>query len=115
MMKKKILCFALGMGIGLVVGGMYLNQNNMPLQTVKRKLRKLERDMKKFFEKLSPEQMKKYKDDIETKYNEIKNKIDNLTIKDIKNSASSTLCSIKENISNLSSKLSSLMTSEANS
>ena len=52
--------------------------------------------------------MQKYKSELETKYKEIMNKVDNLTIKDLKDKASNALSTIKENIRNLSNKISSL-------
>ena len=58
--------------------------------------------------------MQKYKNELETKYKELMNKIDNLTIKDIKDKASNGLNTIKENIKNLSNKISSLSMSESN-
>ena len=66
-----------------------------------------------FFKGLNAEQMQKYKTEIETKYKEIQDKIENLTIKDIKDKTNDTLNSIKQNIANLSKKISSLMMSNS--
>ena len=115
MLTKKMMCFALGIGVG--IGATYLyytNQNTVDqkLRCLKRKLKKVEREMANVLKGLKPEQMQKYKAEIETKFNEIKTKIENLTIKDIKDSAGNAISSIKENIKNLSNKISSLMNSE---
>ena len=117
MLSKKMMCFALGVGIGIGATYLYNSSTSIDQKTrcLKRKLNKLERDMKKALGKLNPEQMQKYKNELETKYKEIMNKIDNLTIKDIKDKASNALMSIKENIKNLSNKISSLTMSEGNS
>ena len=47
-------------------------------------------------------------------YKEIKDKVENLTIKDIKDSAQNAVNSIKQNITNLSNKVSSLLMNENN-
>lgn len=116
MLMKKMLCFALGMGIGIGITYMYSNSTgaDQKIKCLKRKLKKLERDMEKALDKVKPEQMQKYKNELETKYKEIMNKVDNLTIKDIKDKASDALNTIKENIKNLSNKISSLSMNENN-
>jgi gas vesicle protein len=110
MLSKKMMCFALGVGIG--VGATYFYSNytsvDQKVKCLKRKLNKIERDMKKALSNLKPEQLQKYKTELEAKYKELMNKIDNLTIKDIKGKAREALNSIKENIKNLSNKISSL-------
>lgn len=110
MLGKKMMCFLLGAAAG--VGLIYLYSNSMgtdqKIKCLKRKLKKIERDMEKALDKLKPEQMQKYKSELETKYKEIMNKVDNLTIKDLKDKASNALSTIKENIRNLSNKISSL-------
>lgn len=116
MLVKKMMCFALGVGIGVGACYVYNNQNSVDqkVRCLKRKLRKVENDLTKALKNLSPEQMQKHKSELETKLKEIKDKIENLTIKDIKDSAQNALNSIKQNIKNLSNKVSSLMTSESN-
>lgn len=116
MMLKKVACFALGVGIGLGVCYMYNNQNGVEqkMNCLKKKLKKLEKQMEDTIDSFTPEQMQKYKKDLETKLKEIKTKIDNLTIKDIKDSAQGAVNTIKQNITNLSHKVSSLMTNESN-
>lgn len=116
MLGKKMMCFALGVGVG--IGATYLYNNNrntvdQKVRCLKRKLKKLEREMANVLNGLKPEQMQKYKSEIETKFKEIKDKIENLTIKDIKDSAGNTLNSIKENIKNLSNKISSYMSNNS--
>ena len=117
MLGKKILCFALGVGIGVGVTYLYGSPNSVDqkIKCLKRNLKKVERKMQNALDNLKPEQMQKYKNELETKYKEIMNKIDSLTIKDIKGKASNALCSIKENIKNLSNKISSLTTSDSSS
>ena len=117
MLTKKMMCFALGVGIG--VGATYLYTNNknsvdQKIRCLKRKLKKVEKDMKNALSNLKPEQMQKYKSELETKFKEIKDKIEKLTVKDIKDSADNAINSIKENIKNLSNKISSLMNSSSN-
>lgn len=117
MMLKKVMCFALGVGIGAGICYMYNNQSSVDqkVRCLKRKIKKVERELSSALDKLNTDQMQKYKNELETKLKEIKTKIDNLTIKDIKDSTGNVLMTIKQNITNLSHKISSLMTSESNS
>ena len=117
MLLKKMMCLALGIGIGAGVCYMCTNQSSVDqkVKCLKRKIKKVERELSSALDKINTEQMQKYKTELETKLKEIKTKIDNLTIKDIKDSASNALNTIKQNINNLSHKVSSLMTSESNS
>ena len=116
MMLKKVMCFALGVGIGVGISYAYNNQYGVEqkIKCVKRKLKKVERQIENTLDSLSPEQMQKYKSELETKLKEIKSKIDNLTIKDIKDSAEGAINTIKQNITNLSHKVSSLMNNSNN-
>ena len=116
MMYKKIMCFALGVGVGMGLYYFYGNSNSVDqkINCLKRKLKKLERDIEKNLDKLKPEQVQKYKNELETKYKELMNKVDSLTIKDIKDKANNTLSTIKENIKNLSVKISSISMNENN-
>ena len=116
-MGKKMLCFALGIGVG--VGATYLysmNKNSVDqkVKCLKRKVKRIERQLTNTANKLKPEQMQKYKAEIETKLKEIKDKIENLTIKDIKDKTGNAYNSIKQNIMNLSSKMTSLVNNEGN-
>lgn len=117
MLSKKMMCFALGIAVGVGATYMYNNSTSVDqkVRCLKRKLKKIEKDMKNALDKLKPEQMQKYKTELESKYKEIVNKIDNLTIKDIKDKASNTLSNIKENIKNLSKKISSITMDNGNS
>ena len=110
MLTKKMLCFVLGIGIGVGITYLYGNSASVDqkIKCLKRKLNKLEKDMEKALDKLKPDQLQKYKNEFENKYKEIMTKVDNLTIKDIKNKTSNALSTIKENIKNLSSKISSI-------
>lgn len=116
MLLKKMMCFALGVGIGAGAYYVYNNASGVEqkLRCLKRKLRKLEKDLTKALNNLKPEQMQKYKSELEAKYKEIKDKVENLTIKDIKDSAQNAVNSIKQNITNLSNKVSSLLMNENN-
>ena len=100
MLGKKMLCLALGIGIGVGVTYLYSSSTSVDqkIKCLKRKLKKLEKDMENALDKLKPDQMLFLKNELETKYKEIMNKIDNLTIKDIKDKASNALSTIKENI-----------------
>ena len=116
-LSKKTMCFALGLGIGIGASYFYsMNQNSVDqkIKCLKRKVNKLEKDLSDTLKKLKPEQMQKYKMELETKLKELKDKIENLTVKDIKDSAENTYTSIKQNINNLSHKISSLMNSSSN-
>lgn len=108
--NKKTLCLLAGIGIG--VGATYLyttsNSADQKVKCLKKKLKKVEKEMKNFLNSLKPEQMQKYKKELETKYQEISNKIDNLTVKDMKDKANEALEIIKEHIKLLSSKITSL-------
>lgn len=117
MLSKKTMCFALGLGVGIGATYFYsMNQNSVDqkIKCLKRKANKLEKDLSNALKKLKPDQMQKYKMELETKLKEIKDKIENLTVKDIKDSAESAYSSIKQNINNLSHKISSLMASNSN-
>ena len=77
MLTKKTMCFALGIGIGVGATYLYLvNQNTVDqkVRCLKRKLKKLEKEMSNVLNGLKPEQMQKYKTEIETRYKEIKTK-----------------------------------------
>ena len=116
-LSKKMMCFALGWGIGLGASYFYsMNQNSVDqkIKCLKRKVNKLEKDLTNTLKKLKPEQMQKYKMELEIKLKEIKDKIENLTVKDIKDSAENAYTTIKQNINNLSHKISSLMNSNTN-
>ena len=117
MLLKKMMCFAIGVGIGVGICYMYNNQTSVDqkIKCLKRKIKKVERELSNALDKVNADQMQKYKNELENKLKEIKTKVDNLTIKDIKDSASNALNTIKQNITNLSHKISSLMTSESNS
>ena len=116
MLKKKILCFALGVGLGIGITCLYGNSMGIDQKTkcLKRKLKKIEKDMGRALEKLKPEQLQKYKKELESSYKELMNKVDSLTIKDIKDKTSDALNSIKEHIKFLSNKISSLIKPEEN-
>ena len=117
MMGKKMLCFALGIGIGIGVTYLYNTNKNSVDQKVKclkRKVKRIEKQLTNTINKMKPEQMQKYKTEIETKLKEIKDKIENLTVKDIKDKTENAYNSIKQNIMNLSLKMTSLVNGEGN-
>ena len=116
MSGKKMLCFALGVAAGVGITYFYGNSMGIEQKTkcLKRKLKKIDKDMEKALDKLKPEQMQKYKKELETSYKELMHKVDSLTIKDIKDKTSDALNSIKEHIKFLSNKISSLMKPEEN-
>ena len=59
MLLKKMMCFALGVGIGAGAYYVYNNASGVEqkLRCLKRKLRKLEKDLTKALNNLKPEQM----------------------------------------------------------
>ena len=116
MSGKKMLCFALGVAAGVGITYFYGNSMGIEQKTkcLKRKLKKIEKDMGRALEKLKPEQLQKYKKELESSYKELMHKVDSLTIKDIKDKTSDALNSIKEHIKFLSNKISSLMKPEEN-
>lgn len=113
--NKKTMCLLLGIGLGAGATYLYTTSNSadQKVRCLKRKLKKVEKQMKDFLNNLKPDQMQKYKKELETKYEEIKTKIDSLTVKDMKNKASDALDMIKEHIKLLSSKITSLTNSNS--
>ena len=67
MLGKKMLCFALGAAVGIGITYFYSNSTRVEQKTkcLKRKLKKIEKDMEKALDKLKPEQMQKYKKELE--------------------------------------------------
>ena len=112
MLSKKTMCFALGIGLGIGASYIYsMNKNDVDkkVKCLKRKVKKVEKELEAALKKLKPEEMQKYKTELETKLKEIKDNIEKLTVKDIKDSAGNAFNSIKQNIANLSYKVSTLM------
>ena len=72
---------------------------------LKRKLNCLNRKVNKVLNNMNEENLKKYKDEIVNGYENIKNKIDNLTIKDIKDVSSDIVTNIIDKIRNFKQQL----------
>lgn len=92
---KKVVIW--GVAIGAVVALHYkLIENSLDYRVcyLKRKLNCLNRKVNKVLNKMSDENLKKYKDEIVNGYENIKTKIENLTIKDIKDTGNDIVNSI---------------------
>lgn len=72
---------------------------------LKRKGRQLTRKMDEFISNIDEDGLTKYKQSLVTEYNKLKHKIDNLTIKDIKDAGSEMIESILDSVEDLKNKL----------
>lgn len=105
----------IGMGIGLgVLGTIWLQDShwfNREVMMLKRKLRKIERRMHYTFDNLDKETLKSYQTKVMDKFQEIKYKIDNISVKDIKEKSTETFSTIKENLEHFAQGLNELASS----
>ena len=95
--------------IGAMVGACVSMMNNSldyKIRYLKRKSNNLNRKVNRALDKMSEENLKKYKDELLNSYENIKNKIDSITIKDIKDKGNELIDNIIENIKELKEKLS---------
>jgi hypothetical protein len=72
---------------------------------LKRKVNCLNRKVNKVLNGMSQESLKKYEQEIKDAYENIKNKVDNITLKDIKDKGSEVIENIYEGIMNFKQKL----------
>ena len=72
---------------------------------LKKKLNCLNRKVNKVLNGMSEENLKKYKDEIVKGYENIKNKIENITIKDIKDTSTNIISSISSKIKEFKQQL----------
>ncbi len=100
---KKVLGWALIIGSVSVVACALKNSNCM--SSIKRKGKKITKKMDDFFSNLDEDGLKKYKDNLVKEYNKLKTKIDNLTIKDIKDAGSEMVENILDSLENLKTNL----------
>ena len=92
-------------GCTLVIGSIWalynISQNNFMVSCIKRKGKQLTKKMEDFFNNLDENGLKKYKEKLVDDFNNLKQKIDNLTIKDIKNAGSEMIEGILDSIESL--------------
>ena len=103
--KKMTICSLI---IGVMVGAYISMKNNSldhKINCLKRKLNCLNRKINRVLDNMSEENLKKYKDEILNGYENIKNKIDNLTIKDIKDKGNELIENMIDSIKDLKDKL----------
>lgn len=103
--KKMTICSLL---LGAVIGFSVSNMNkslDYKLSYLKRKLNCLNRKINKTLSSMSEENLKKYKDEIVNGYENIKKKIDSITIKDIKDAGSDLVDTLLDHIRALKDKL----------
>lgn len=94
--------------LGAIIGMMVSYTNNSldyRVSYLKRKLNCLSRKLTKVLDGMSEENLKKYKNDLINKFENIKNKIENLTIKDIKDKGSELVNNIVGSIMDLKQQL----------
>ena len=104
MCLKKVLGWALIHGT--VIGVYMIGKNNgFNLSCLKRKGRQLTRKVDNFISNIDENSLTKYKQVLVTEYNKLKQKIDNLTIKDIKDYGSDVIDNILNSIDDLKTKL----------
>ena len=103
--KKVAIC---SLFVGGVIGAMIAMMNNSldyKICYLRRKLNCLNRKLNRVLKNMSEENLKKYKDEILNGYENIKNKIDNLTIKDIKDKGNELIENMIDSIKDLKDKL----------
>ena len=101
MYKKAVVCSLLvGMIAGFSLGVMY-NSADYRIYNLKRKLKSIERKLNREVKNLG----KDYKEQLVSEYEMIKDKIDSITIKDIKDKGNEIITGISDSINNLKQKL----------
>lgn len=103
--KKVAIC---SLFVGGVIGAMIAMMNNSldyKICYLRRKLNCLNRKLNRVLKNMSEENLKKYKDELVNGYENIKNKIESLTIKDIKDKGNEIVNNIIESIKDLKDEL----------
>ena len=103
--KKVAVCSLL---VGAMIGVGYNVMNNSldyKINWLKRKLNSLNRKLNQTLSNMSEENLKKYKQELLNSYENIKTKIENITVKDIKDAGSDLIDGIVEHINCLKQKL----------
>lgn len=94
--------------IGAVVGVSYSYMNNSldyKIRGLKRKLNCVNKKLNRALSSMSEENLRKYKQELLNGYENIKTKVENITIKDIKEAGSELIDNIVDSINNLKQKL----------
>ena len=103
--KKVVVCSLL---VGMLAGALacYMSSStDYKIRMLKRRANCLNRKINRALNNMSEENVKKYKDELVKGYENIKQKIDNLTVKDIKEMGNDVIESIIEHINCLKEKL----------
>jgi len=101
---KKVVGCALILGT-LAMGYLIGKTSECNLSTLKRKGRQLTRKVEHFISNIDENGLTKYKQGLVMEYNKLKQKIDNLTIKDIKDYGSEMISNILDSIEDLKTKI----------
>ena len=97
-------------GCGLIIGTIafacYMSKDGgSNIRCLKRKGKQLTRKMNEFIDNIDENSLNKYKQGVLTEYSKIKHRIDNLTIKDIKDAGSEIIESILDSVEDLKTKI----------
>ena len=97
-------------GCGLIVGTIALawymcKDGGCNISCLKRKGKQLTKKMDDFIDNIDENGLNKYKQGVLAEYNKIKHKIDNLTIKDIKDAGSEIIENILDSVEDLKTKV----------
>ena len=103
--KKVVVCSLLIGAILALEINMMTNSLDYKIRYLKRKANCLNRKINRVLSKMSEENLKKYKEELVSGYENIKNKIEDLTIKDIKQKGNEVVCNIIDSIEDLKDKL----------
>lgn len=108
-------CAYLGVGIGIGVVGVLMSKNSPwfhhQCRNMRRKLKKVEKSMMETFDDMDEMSFKKYQTTVMKKFNEIKKKVEDITVKDIKEKSVESFNTIKENLENFAQGLTDLASS----
>lgn len=93
---------------GAIVGfhcAMFNNSLDNKIKTLKRQLNNLNRKLNNALNSMSEENLKKYKQELIDGYENIKKKVENITIEDIKDAGNNLVNNIMDSIRNLKQKI----------
>lgn len=100
---KKVVGCALIVGATIMVYS--LAKGNCSMSNVKQKGKQLTKKMEDFFNNIDENSLKKYKDNLVKEYNKLKMKIDNLTVKDIKDAGNDMIENILDSLEDFKANL----------
>lgn len=103
--KKVAVCSLLIGAILALEWNMMTNSLDYKLHYLRRKANCLNRKINRVLKNMSEENLKKYKEELLNGYENIKKKIDNITIGDIKQKGNEVVCNIVDSIEDLKEKL----------